>query len=511
MANREILAGLVQSGAGILLAKLLTIGLTFVFIPLAIHRLGLAIYGAWETYLAAGAIANILGSVISGVLIWLVSQAYGRNDSKQVEVYTQCAVFIWIIMTGATIACSVLFGGKLAALFGLSEIEGGNIVWGIQLAVAIFAVSSLNELLSASVSGQQRAGSAHLIQGFGAVVGTATSIALLLWYPRLESVFIGYSLGLLFSLSGLVILLRTMVPGFSLRPKIPPLQLLTNVRRYAAFIVLGVVATVLRDQTDRLLLAASGATVAVANYGIASRLAGIIMILCTFFYTPAVAAAGRLYGEGRRDDLDKLYLELSRVTLVIVGVATVVMAGLSDWIFRAWLGQVYLQAQNLLYWLLFANATVVVLTATGTAIGKGVGLVRPETLYIIIGLALNIVLKLALFPIIGGEGAVMASSLSWAISALIFLWLFHKDSGIGAASVIHRLLACSLVVLLGVLVTKLLASVAPNANNRMETIMQLAVLVFTSSVVTLFLMFLAKLISINDIKLVMTYQKRPAS
>lgn len=483
------MSSLLKSSAAILLAKMLTITLSFLIIPLVIHKLGLQAYGSWETFLAIGTVANMLNAVISGSVLWLVSQAHGKGNHKIINEVLSNAIFLWLVLAVISVGASIVFSANVAKLFGVGASSTELTPLLIPAIVFAFALSGLSDIFAAVISGQQRSGSAHLIQACAVVAGGITSVSLLILWPTITALFIGQALNFSCAILGLVYLLRSIDPNVRLRPKPPTKQLLIQAAAYSGFILLGVFSTVLRDQTDRLLLATSGSSVVVANYAVANRLAAILLILCTFFYTPAVAAAGRLYGAGRYEELSELYAKLCRASLIVVGAATVVIAGLADQIFIIWLGDPYPQAQKILHWLLLANFSAVLFTAIGTAIGKGTGLIKPETAYIAIGVTANLILKFLLFPQLGGVGAVMSSAISWVLSSLVFLWLFHKYSAT-PANTAWRLVAGAVAVVLSVAALRItipmfiaIQQSRVDALRSMPALIAVALLLFASSLI----------------------------
>jgi O-antigen/teichoic acid export membrane protein len=67
---------------------------------------------------------------------------------------------------------------------------------------------------------------------------------------------------------------------------------------YFGFVLLGQVAASVREPVDKIILASFASMVWVGHYGIALRLASLVLLVCSFFYGPFVAATGALNAAG---------------------------------------------------------------------------------------------------------------------------------------------------------------------------------------------------------------------
>jgi O-antigen/teichoic acid export membrane protein len=202
-------------------------------------------------------------------------------------------------------------------------------------------------------------------------------------------------------------------------------------------LALGSLSTSLRLETDKIVLASFASPAWTGYYGLAARLAGLVMEVSNFFYVPAVAAFGALHARNDWPGIRALYTSLMMVVPAAAGAVIVVVAGFPRHLMVLWIGRDVPQAVPLLGLLLCAYAIAVILTGPGTCICKGIGRIEIETVYVAISLALNLSLTIILVRWIGPLGTVIASSVSWASGALFFAFYLHRRLPLRAAATLR--------------------------------------------------------------------------
>ena len=409
-----------------LATRIVTAALSLATIPVVIDRLGLIDFGIWEALLAFASLAVILQTAVSGTLVWRISDAYGQGDAATIHR-----------MTGLGVAASLgLFLLLWPPLWWLREpivrflgvpAETQALAAQILPVVAAFVlISGVSQTLEAVVSGCQRAGLVNVVSALAQILNYAVVIVAVLLGGGLWSLAAGHATGAVTRLVGAWVAARLAFGAVSLMPRAPSRINLARVR-YPGLLMVGSVAAALREQTDKVILAALGATSWVAYYGIAARLANLVTEVISFVYLPMLTAAGALHAMGEWEAVRSLYRRLMAAVSIATGLIVVVVAGLVDGLLMFWFGRPMPEVRLLLWVLLTGSATAVMLTGPGTAICRGVGRVAIETSYLTFNLVLNVVLTVLLVLTIGPLGTAVATGATWALSSVLFLFLLHRN------------------------------------------------------------------------------------
>jgi O-antigen/teichoic acid export membrane protein len=417
---------MLKNSMGILVSRLITIAVSLVSVPVVLSYLGIAGYGVWESIIAVSVLCTVAQMTIGGTLLWKFSGAFGSNDHAAAFYHVRIGVFasLALFCLFTPIAwCSRRF---LVHLFHVPAEFRASAEVILPLVVALMILGSITEVLGALLSGFQRAGIVNLVQSVSGACNYGVVIICLFSGLGFWSLLLGFAAGFLVSLGGLYGVARWVCGPVSLVPQIPSFALVRSLKGYIGFMLLHSVTGVFRDQADRVILASVASPVWTGYFGIAARLAGLVWMACQFLYVPIIAASGALGAQGDWNGLRRLYTDSSMVLSVMVGFLSVTIAALHEQLFAFWLGHSVPQAVPILYLLLLGSTVAIVLGGVGTAMCKGIGIVRMEAIYIAVALGTNLVLKLALIPCLGPIGTVVASAASMVLSVVLFLVLMHK-------------------------------------------------------------------------------------
>jgi len=205
----------------------------------------------------------------------------------------------------------------------------------------------------------------------------------------------------------------------------PSWALLLEELRFGTRAVPGAVAERLQFRADTFLVNAMVGIVATGIYSVTSGLAE------TLWYIPN-ALGIVMFSRAVDPDADagRVASVLTRTTIAVVAVTAVPVFILGPYLVRAVYGSQFADAGVALRFILpgvVAYSVVAVLTRYIT--GRG----RPgmATLIMVAGLTANIASNLFLIPRYGINGAAVSSSISYGLTAVITLAVFHRLSGRG--------------------------------------------------------------------------------
>lgn len=415
-----------RTNSGLIVAtRIATAGLSLVMIPVLVSRLGVAGYGTWEALLALASLSSVFQVAISGTLVWRVSDAYGRSDAAEIRRVARvgaagCLVLFlllwplaWLLREPAVVFLKVPPESRAIAALMFPALA------------ALILLGGLSETLEAIVSGCQRTGLVNVIGAAAQMLNYSVVIVVAVLGGGLWSLLAGQAIGFAARLVGAWIAVRSSFGSVSLMPLFPQAGD-AALFRYSGWLTVSGVAASLRDQTDKIVLSSLASPEWVGYYGMASRLAGLVLEVLRPLYSPMISAAGALRAMSDWDGVRSLYSRSMFIVSILTGTAAVVVAGLVDRLVILWIGETIPQVRVLLWLLITGTATAAILTGSGTAVARGCGLAAIEATYLAVNLVLNLVFTVTLVLLIGPVGTAAATGLTWALSSILFLFVLHR-------------------------------------------------------------------------------------
>jgi O-antigen/teichoic acid export membrane protein len=443
---------LFANSALMLVCRVVTIIVSLISVPIVVSKLGLDGYGTWEVILAISALSTVFQGTVSGTLLWRMSAAYGTSDPAEarrlVRLGTAASVCLFVLVVPPVWALR----GSLVQVLNIPPPYASSAAWVLSGIVAVVTLGGIHETLCTVLVGYQRAGVASMIQSGQLVLFNVVAILGLLMGLELWSMLLAYVSGFLFSLVASYFCASATCGQISLLPALPTRHDLRTISGYAGMLLVGQVSAILRDQTDKVVLAAFASPTWVGLYGIAVRLASLVLMISTLFYAPLSAAAGAMNAAGDWNGVRRLYSNIITILAVCGGATAVLVGGLYDRIIVLWMGHGIPGVGPILLVLLFGNTAAMVLTGAGTSLCRGVGRVGIDTGYTTFGLVSNLLLKVVLIAAMGAMGSVISSSASWAMASLLFVFLLHRYLDLPREATRRALLSlvlATLVVILG--------------------------------------------------------------
>ncbi len=406
-------------------ARFATAGLSLATIPVVVSRLGVGVFGTWESVFALASLAAVFQVAVSGTLVWRISEAYGRGDA--VEIRRLVRVGAWAVWTIFLLVWPLtwVFSDWAVRFLGVSPDIELSVARMFPIVAGLVLLSGLSETLEAVVSGCQRTGLVNVIGACAHALNYTAVIVLVLLGGGLWSLVVGQGIAFCVRFAGAWVASRSSFGAVSLLPQLPRRTDIT-MARYSSLLMVGSLAQALRDQTDKIVLASLASPTWVGYYGIAVRLSTLVMEIIRFVYLPILTAVGALNAMGDWEGVRKLYRQLMAVVSSVTGLIVVLVLGLADYIIVFWIGRPIPEVTPLLWWLMAGSASAAMLTGPGTAICRGCGRAGIETIYLTVNLVLNLALTVSLVLLIGPIGTAVATGSTWALSSILFLFVLHS-------------------------------------------------------------------------------------
>lgn len=425
-SSHAIKRGLFKNSAVMMACRVSAMLVSLITVPFVISRLGLAGYGSWEVMLSISVITTIFQVALGNTLLWRASFAYGAEDEQEIRRLPRIGIGLTLLVFGLSFPLVFVFRHQLVHLFHIPAALQSAAVVILPCVVGIAVLGGINESLAAVIRGSQETGLVSLVITLAGFLNAAILIVALLRGLGLWSLLAGYAAAALVTGVGYFLLASWLYGWMNVLPILPTRADIRATRRYFSFVSIGSFSVLLRGETDKLVLAGFASPSWVGVYAIAARMSSLVMESSNFFYYPTIAAAGAINGRGDWPGVRNLYKTMSAVFPVAAGLVSVLVLSLYDRLSVVWIGRSVPGLATLLFLIIAGNTVAVVLTGSGTSILKGIGKMETETTYVMVSLVLNIVLTVTLVYAIGAIGTVIASTVSWAIGAALFIWLMHR-------------------------------------------------------------------------------------
>lgn len=423
--TRESIEQRLRTNSGLIIAaRIVTAGLSLATIPVVVSRLGVAAFGTWEALVALAGLTALFQAAISGTLVWRISDAHGRADAAEIRRLARVgSAAVWAVFLLVWPLAWVLREPAVRFLGVSAEIQPLAAQM-FPIVAAMTLLNGLSETLEAVVSGSQRTGLVNVIGAAAHTMNYSAVIVMVLLGGGLWSLVIGQAIGFVARFAGAWWTSGASHGAITLVPALPsPTDVV--MARYSGLLMVGSVATALRDQTDKVVLASLASPTWVGYYGIAARLSALVMEIIRFVYLPILTAAGALHAMGDWEGVRRMYRRLMAVVSIVTGLIVVAVLGLSDYVMVLWIGRPIPEVTPLLWWLMAGSASAAMLTGPGTAICRGAGRAGIETTYLTVNVVLNLVLTISLVLLIGPIGTAIATGSTWAVSSILFLFVLH--------------------------------------------------------------------------------------
>jgi O-antigen/teichoic acid export membrane protein len=470
-----------QNSLIIATARISSMGLSLVLIPVLIQTLGLVGFAVWEQLTLFQAISSTFQGVISGTIIWKVSHHFGRRDFRSICRMARIGQFVALAVTLVGAIVLICFKTQIVAKLSIPPEYVASIYKMVVLAGSLVLLGGVNEVLNAVLVGVHQSGAAAIGASCGIIIQNVTGLLLVRQGWGIESLAYGILANFIWTSAFFRIACHKHLGNYGLVPAFPTWNEIVDCHRYGTFLLLGAISMFLREQLDKLVLATLGTAQLVAAYSVASRLAATILMLCSFLYVPVISAAGSLAARGDHSALGELFAKLtwSNAWLVLFFGALLAAAGEASVVL--WVGKSVEGTLWFLTLLLIGNAFATVFSGMPSSIFKGTGDIRWELKYIGISVGLNLLLKLILIPSTGPAWAIVASVTSWSVSSLVFFRDAVRFLRLGCG-LFKRTWLIIAVAGCSVILTRIIYLNQPSVINRSEAFVRV---VSTSSVIVL--------------------------
>lgn len=429
-----------------ILARCAGILTLIISVPFVIAHLGAAGYGVWESMLAIAGIGLVLQTVVRGTMLWRISASYGAHDPEQTRRMVRIGVGVTLTMVAVFLPLVWVIRDSLVVQLQIPNRWSGDAQWILPSIVGVVLLGGINQTLFAVVTGYQRAGFAALVQSGGLVATHLGAVALLSAGFGLKAMLLGYVAGFSMMFALLYLVATSLCGRISLLPMLPKGKDFALLAPFAGLLLLSNLSLILRDQTDKIVLASMASPEVTGYFSMAQRLSAVVMQAHIVLLAPFTAAVGALNARDDWDGIRRLHSNVGSWMSVLAGMAGFLICTLREPLFILWLGEKHPETHAFLALLLFGVSSAIILAGAAVPLAKGVGRPGLETIYALLTLMLTLASKPLLIIAFGPIGSVASSAGAWCLGSLFMLFLVQRKLNL-SAKVIWRNVCILLVSL----------------------------------------------------------------
>lgn len=407
---------ILYGGSSAAVAKILTILLSFISLPLTIHYLGPDRYGVWVTIITTTAWIAVLEFGLTDTLTNTIATSHATGDREVAARHTANALAITFIFACLLFAIGAFIWPYLdwMRIFNVrAGVNASEIRNTITVACLLILLAPICTIGAKILSGYQQTHTANLVTAVAAMLsvgGLLLGLYLRLSMPMLFLCTTGFV-----TLSGVITLIWVLfIAKPWLRPRMDYLsvslskQLLATGAPFFLIRIAGIVVF----STDNLIISHFLGADHVTPYSVGMRLVTCAQLIPSFLFPSLWASYAESAALGDIAWIHRTYTRTMRYTMVIVSAILVVIALFGRWIIAVWAGQVAVPSEPLLLgmciWTIIWGITNVQSCLLG-ALGR----TRIQAVSGMIAAVFNLVLSIMLVQRIGAIGVIASTVISY--------------------------------------------------------------------------------------------------
>ena len=411
-----------------LAAKIITVSVSLVMVPLSVHYLGKEQYGLWVAVSSLVAMLGFMDGGAGNAVINLVAHSDGAKDNRLSKIVSTA---FFSLLALAIFGCLVFLAAfpfvPWGKLLGLSESTSTTELNKVVVIVGVFFfVSMFITLVGKIQRGLQEGNLDNFWNGVAAVL----SLLFVYMSIRMNAGFVGFVVA--FLAGPMLAYLASNIHYLFIRRRDLRPQL-SNVDRVIAknlFAVGGMffvlqIASVLQGQADNVIIANMLGAAAVTDYSICMKLFLIPPMLFGLLLTPLWPAYREAIGSGDMQWVKQIFIKSMRAALLISIPSAILLVLFGGQIIALWVNHSVVPSTGLLIgcglWMVALS-----LGSAATVVVNALQIMTPQVIAAVLSGVVNVLLTIWLIPQVGTEGAVYGTLISYVLCVVPIYWFFLR-------------------------------------------------------------------------------------
>lgn len=401
-------------------------GLSFILAPIMLSRLGLAQFGVWAVTGALAQYARLFDFGVTRSLARFVALFDAQGDRRGIEESLAVGVLAVVALGSVIVVAGVLAAPVLSDALGVLDADEMRVV--LLSSVGILICALLVDVINAVPVGLRQMGPPNVAATLGGVVNFIASVVVLTQSTKLTSYAVvnlgAAAVAVVFAVVALLTIWRG--PYLS-RP---------NRRRAREIMSFGLksqaitAAELVNVQTDKVIIAAMLGPKTAGAYEIANRVVQGVLAFGTITLSAMIPTATAEIVERGKRVIEEFYARYTRTSLAIALPMFGALCVSCPFLLVAWLGERPPETDQIVILLAVAfSASLTTGVAMTLVMADGdPGLVAQTAMLVVV---LNVTSTLAVAPIFGLWGVLIATVAAEVVASSVFLVRFHRRYGFG--------------------------------------------------------------------------------
>ncbi len=404
-----------------LVAKIVSVAVSLLMVPLAVHYLGKEQYGLWVAVSSLVAMLGFMDGGAGNAVINLVSHASGaQNDDLAKVVSTAFFSLMALSLTGCLLFLAIFPFISWGKLLGLAEQSSQSDLEGIVIITGLFFFVSMFTTLVGKIQRGLQEGN---LDNFWIGGGAALSLLFVYIAIQKDAGLIGFVIAFLsgsmlaYLGSNIHFLLFLRI---DLRPQLSKIDtsIVKNLFTVGGMFFVLQIAGAVQGQADNVIIANMLGAIAVTNYAICMKLFLMVPMLFGLLLTPLWPAYREAFSSGDVQWVRRIFLKSMRWALLLSIPSAFVLMLLGKKIIELWVGQDTIPSTGLMagcgIWMIFCTVGGAL-----AALFNAMQLIKIQISATVLTSVLNVILSIYLIQIYGVAGVVFGSVIAWFLCTLI--------------------------------------------------------------------------------------------
>ncbi len=404
-----------------LAARIISISVSFVMVPLAVQYLGKEQYGLWVAVSSLVAMLSFMDGGAGNAVINLVAHANGQKNGDLAKIVSTAFFSLMALaFTSCLLFLAIFPFISWSKLLGVSDVTTHSDLNRVVIIVGIFFFVNIFLTLVGKIQRGLQAGN---LDNFWNAIAAVLSLLLVFIAIKKDAGLVGFVVAFL---AGPIIAYLAsnihylFIQRIDLRPQLSKIDTSVAKNLFAVggmFFVLQI-SCAIQSQADNVIIANMLGAEAVASYAICMKLFLMVPMLYSLLLTPLWPAYREAVANEDMQWVKQIFLKSMRWALLISIPSAFALVILGGEIIEIWVGHEAIPSNTLLIgcgiWLVF--------TTIGNAIAvflNGLQLIKIQLIVATSSGIMNVVLSIWLIKIIGVSGAIFGSVISYFICTLM--------------------------------------------------------------------------------------------
>ena len=404
-----------------LATRIISVSVSFVMVPLAVHYLGKEQYGLWVAVSSLVAMMGFMDGGAGNAVINLVAHASGEKNGDLAKIVSTAFFSLMALALFSCLLFLVVFPFvSWSKLLGVSELSTHSDLNSVVMIVGLFFFVSMFVTLVGKIQRGLQEGN---LDNFWNAIAAVLSLLLVYIAIKKDAGLVGFVVA--FLAGPMIAYLASnihylFIRRVDLRPQLSKIDRLVAKNLFAVggmFFVLQI-SCAIQSQADNVIIANMLGAEAVASYAICMKLFLMVPMIFSLLLTPLWPAYREALANGDMQWVKQIFLKSMRWALLISIPSALALVIIGGKIIELWVGHETIPSNALLIgcgiWLVFTpigNTLAVFL--------NGLQLIKIQLVVATSSGIMNIILSIWLIKIMGVAGAVFGSVMAYFICTLV--------------------------------------------------------------------------------------------